>query len=114
MEEAESKALREAVATRRRRASSSLARVELARTLRRLGREPREGRQAIRSLSLIALTDDVLDLASDLEPSVLRSLDALHLASALSIGDGVDAFLTYDQRLARAAELAGLDVETPC
>lgn len=44
---------------------------------------------------------------------VLRSLDAIHLASALSMGSELDALITYDVRLADAARAAGLTVVTP-
>jgi predicted nucleic acid-binding protein len=46
-------------------------------------------------------------------PPRLRSLDAIHLASALAIGDYPEAFVTYDERLADAARAVGLKVLTP-
>jgi len=46
-------------------------------------------------------------------PAGLRSLDAIHLASALTLGDELDAFVTYDARQADAARAAGLTVESP-
>jgi predicted nucleic acid-binding protein len=51
--------------------------------------------------------------AAMLESHLLRSLDALHLSAALEIGDELDAVLTYDQRLADAAQALGIDVVAP-
>ncbi|MFT5202590.1 MAG: prevent-host-death family protein [Candidatus Aldehydirespiratoraceae bacterium] len=49
-----------------------------------------------------------------LDPSVLRSLDALHLATALDLGDDPEGLVTYDDRLADAAEANGVAVVSPC
>lgn len=43
----------------------------------------------------------------------LRTLDAIHLASALSLADELDAFVTYDDRLTATARSAGLMVAAP-
>lgn len=51
--------------------------------------------------------------AGDLAPFSLRTLDAIHLASALARGPELDAFLTYDDRLAEAARSLGLPVVRP-
>lgn len=113
MDEAESQALRSTTTGWERLAASALSRVELARTLRRLGVEAARGRQALLSLSLIPITDQVLGAASVLGPPVLRSLDAIHLASAALIGDDLDAFVSYDERLLGAAAEAGLPALAP-
>ena len=55
----------------------------------------------------------VQTLAGTIGPPRLRSLDAIHLASALSIGDYPEAFVTYDERLADAARAVGLNVLMP-
>ena len=52
-------------------------------------------------------------IAAALDPVALRSLDAVHLASAMSIGDDLDAMITYDVRLADAARAVGLIVVAP-
>ena len=65
------------------------------------------------AMNLLAVDDDLLDAAALLEPQTLRSLDAVHLASALSIGDALVAVVTYDRRLADAARGAGLAVLSP-
>jgi hypothetical protein len=48
-----------------------------------------------------------------LEPDLLRSLDALHLAAALEIGDELEAMVTYDHRLAQDAQTLGISVVAP-
>jgi hypothetical protein len=64
-------------------------------------------------VDLVPITRDLLETAADLGPPSLRSLDALHLATALSLGSALDAFVVYDERLARAATEAGLPVVAP-
>jgi predicted nucleic acid-binding protein len=73
-------------------------------------------RRAARVLGAVAqlrIDEPVLAVASTLRDPLLRTLDAIHLASALSIGDVPEAFVTYDRRLARAAARAKLTVVTP-
>lgn len=70
-------------------------------------------RRRIASVRLVALTDDVLECAGALAPAGLRSLDALHLATALQFGSEVTDFVTYDRLLAAAASAAGVSVVTP-
>jgi hypothetical protein len=55
----------------------------------------------------------VLERAAELDPTSLRSLEVIHLASALSIQDDVEAMVVYDERLAAAAEQTGLAVTSP-
>jgi len=64
-------------------------------------------------LHLIRLDEPLLDRAADLDPTELRSLDAIHLAAALSVGPDLGVFVTYDERLAQAAEASGLIVDAP-
>lgn len=64
-------------------------------------------------VSTIEISDAVVETASRLPDPALRSLDAIHLATALSIGDDIDAVLTYDDRLAAAAASHGLTVARP-
>jgi len=64
-------------------------------------------------VALLPLDDAILDAATALRPTGLRSVDALHLATALSIRDEIGAFVTYDERLAVAATEHGLSVATP-
>lgn len=96
--------------------SSEIARVEVLRAIRRSGgkREMLErGREVIRRVGLLRVDGRVLDLAAEVEPADLRTLDAIHLASALVLGETLGAFVTYDRRLVAAAEQAGLGVQSP-
>jgi predicted nucleic acid-binding protein len=67
----------------------------------------------LEGVELLAIDEEVLSRASVLGPPVMRSLDAIHLASALTLGRELDAVVTYDRRLASAAEQVGLRVESP-
>ncbi|MDQ6771926.1 MAG: PIN domain-containing protein [Candidatus Dormibacteraeota bacterium] len=62
---------------------------------------------------LIASDDRLRRTAARLRPPELRSLDAIHLASALRVRDRIEAVVAYDRRLASAAREADLDVVTP-
>ena len=70
-------------------------------------------REVVRAVHLLAVDARVLDHAADLEPRGLRTLEAIHLASALSIRDDLEAMVVYDKQLAAAAEAAGLKVLSP-
>lgn len=93
--------------------SSGLLRVELHRTLARLYVEHSVHELADQLLGELYLhpVDAVLQRAATLDGD-LRSLDALHLATALT-ADPPPTLVTYDQRLADAATRAGLNVATP-
>lgn len=113
--EPESAALQKALARWPDQVSATLLRTEAIRALRRAGMPDRVGsaRRLMRGLTLVRIDEPMLDTAADLEPAHLRSLDAIHLAAALSVGPDLGAFLTYDARLAAAAVDAGLVVEAP-
>lgn len=115
VEEPESWALADALAGDQL-ISSEICRVELGRVLRRLGLgqgAERLVRGVVERIELLRLDDQILDRAGELGPNDLRTLDAIHLASALAIGRELDAVVTYDRRLAAAAEGAGFAVLTP-
>ncbi len=97
------------------RASSTLLRTEAVRALRRSGNDDLLGtaRRLFAAMQLIRLDEPLLDRAGDLGPTELRSLDAVHLAAALSIGSDMGALFTYDSRLREAAIAQGLDVLSP-
>jgi predicted nucleic acid-binding protein len=106
--------LRRALAEWEGYVSSTLLAVEAIRACARYGHDyAREARTWLEGIALLGMDDPVLGEASSLAPPALRSLDALHLATALSIRDDLGAFLTYDQRLAEAAEAHGLPVAMP-
>lgn len=113
--EAETTALRRRLKGLPRRASSALLRVELLRTIRR-ARLPRlmEGaRRQLASIDLIRLDDDLLERAAEIEPFSVRSLDAIHLATALGLGNDLAAVVTYDARMSAAARALGLPIIAP-
>ena len=92
---------------------SSLVRVEVVRAVAADGPEAvARARQIFNELSLIQLTYGLLDTAANLA-APLRSLDAIHLASAMRLGSSLRAFVAYDRRLLAAAEQAGLPVVAP-
>lgn len=94
--------------------SSALLAVEAIRACARYGSEYAiQARSWLEGLALLPLDDAVLDVATSLVPAGLRSLDALHLATALSIREEVGVLVTYDQRLATAADDMGLRVLQP-
>ena len=98
------------------RVSSALAEVEVHRALRRINAPAAQHTRAaaiLDGLVLLRLDDAVLAKAGSIEGRELRSLDAIHLAAALTLGDDPEAFITYDARLARAAERLRLRVAHP-
>ena len=98
------------------RISSVLLPIECRRTVLRAGNPPgvtAKLEQELARVSTIRLDEPVQKLAAIIGPPRLRPLDAIHLASALSIGDYPEAFVTYDERLAAAARAAGLSVIAP-
>ena len=70
-------------------------------------------REVAASVTLIRLDDPLYDLAADLEPASLRTLDAVHLAAALSVGEDLAGVVTYDARMEAAALALQLHVEAP-
>jgi predicted nucleic acid-binding protein len=114
--EPESEALRELLSSREDLVSSAVAVVEVVRAARRASDSPEiadRARRVVRALHLLAVDLRLLESAAELEPVSMRSLDAIHLASALSLKDELEAVVVYDQRLAAAAESVGLPVLTP-
>lgn len=67
----------------------------------------------LEGIILIRFDEALLRLATHIGPPFLRSLEAIHLAAALSIGDYPEAFITYDDRLAAAARKLKLHVIQP-
>jgi len=112
--EPESPALRRFLGEEPERASCSLARVEVLRAVRGHGAAAlTRGRRLLQRLNLVTIDDDLLEAAAALDPRVLRSLDAIHLAAAQVFGDDLTAIVTYDRRMAAAAGLMDLAVAAP-
>lgn len=99
-----------------RRVTSVIAQIESLRAVRKRALGPAaEGQmEAVwRGLTWIVLSAEVRRAAGQLGPPELRSLDAIHLASALEIGPDLGGMITYDARLAAAARAAGITVWAP-
>lgn len=113
--EGESVALRTRLRRWPDRASATLLRTETVRALRRSGNDDLVGkaRRLFGAIRLVRLDEPLLDRAGELGAAELRSLDAIHLAAALSIGPDLGVLFTYDGRLREAALSQGLDVESP-
>ncbi len=113
--EAESAVLREwMLAGPVRLATSDLTRTELLRAVRRAAPQAAgAARNVLSRLLLIAASAEILDETARLDPVELRSLDAVHLASALALVDDLEGVVTYDERLGEAARALGLRVIAP-
>lgn len=116
--EIETDALRDHLSRYSGHATSRLAAVELPRALARRGSASVSvGSDTVAAtlegLTVLELDAAIAETAASLAPPSLRSLDAIHLASALSMGSELDAVITYDLRLADVARAAGLIVVAP-
>jgi len=94
--------------------SSALLGVEAVLACRRLGQSVADSAEAsLSDIALIPMDDQVLALARRLDPSEMRSLDAIPLATTLSVSTDLGALFSYDDRLTAAATAAGLRVLAP-
>lgn len=94
--------------------SSILLSVEGRRAARRYGPLASiRANAALTTVTLLALDQPIVEIAANLEPAELRSLDALHLATMLSLGDDVERMYCYDSRLTSAARTLGIEVAEP-
>jgi predicted nucleic acid-binding protein len=113
--EAETAALRTWLQeTDRTPVSCDLARTELIRAVRRVAPDRVvQARAVLDSITLIQLATATFEEAGRLDPALLRTLDAVHLAAALELGDDMESIVTYDERLAEAAQNNGVPVTAP-
>jgi uncharacterized protein len=112
--ERESDALLEYLAQPLEAVTSSISLTEVMRALQRHGsHEDDDPEGLLEAFAVLDLTPGICRAAGALWPVALRSLDALHLATALSIGDPALELVTYDGRLARAAAGHGVVVAHP-
>jgi len=97
------------------RVTSALSRAEVVRAVARGGPDAiAHARRQLARVNHVALDRELLDDAATLAPgATLRSLDAVHLASARSIGSDLRMVITYDQRMRDAALALGIAVDAP-
>lgn len=114
-EEPETSALAEFLDAWPTRTSSSLASVEVLRTAQLVDDAvvTRHARDVLAGVHLIRPDDALFAAAARLEPAPLRTLDAIHLATALSLGSELAGMVVYDQRLTAAARRAHITVWAP-
>ncbi len=113
--EAETSALLSFLAAWPHRVTSALTRVEVLRAVKRIDAGPAVRTRATRVLARVALIridDAVLAASARIAPPDLRTLDAIHIATARSL-DGLAGIVTYDARLSRAASGARFRVWSP-
>lgn len=109
-----SAALRRLLRRHQDRVSSALAIVEVMRAVRGHGRAVQDrARKVLARIRLLSIDHAVLDEAAALDAAVVRSLDAIHLASARALGSDLDSVVTYDRRMTDAAAILGLRVRSP-
>ena len=114
-EEPETSGLADFLAAWPTRTSSSLASLEVLRTAQLVDglAVARHARHMLAHVHLIRPDDVLLAAATRLEPASLRALDAIHLATALSLGSELAGMVAYDRRLAAAARRAHVTVWAP-
>lgn len=94
--------------------SCDLARTELMRAVRRVAPDLAvAAHEVLDSLTLLRVGTQVFDAAARLVPESLHTLDAVHLAAALALGDDLEAVVTYDERLAEVCRVNGVAVLAP-
>jgi predicted nucleic acid-binding protein len=112
--EPESEALRRYLRRRKPYLSSALARTEVARALLPFGAEAvRRGVEVLSRIDLVRVNDTVLQAAGALLPEELRTLDAIHLATAGQLGHDLARVVTYDERMTATAKAIGFKVIAP-
>ena len=112
--EPESLALRRYLRRRSPLVSSTLARTEVLRALLPAGDVAiARGRAVLQRIDLVRVNDRILNAAGVLRPPHLRSLDAIHLATAQELRDDLTALVTYDDRMVTAAKHLGYRIVQP-
>jgi predicted nucleic acid-binding protein len=113
--ERETEAFRAALADWPVQVASEIIRVEAVCTARRLGGEDvlRRAGATLERISLIPLTPDIIELATEAHTPPLRAMDAIHLATALSMREDLGAMFVYDSDLLAAATAHGLNPLAP-
>ncbi len=114
LDENESPALRRFLSDHSTLITSTITRVELTRAIRRAApSQLSAAHRRMDSLVFLHLTESLLDSAGMVGAVALRTLDAIHLASALTVRSELDALVAYDKRLLDAASALGLPTACP-
>ena len=92
--------------------TSTIGFIETVRTLDRVGSYPTAMQDLLASFTEILVTDEIRDAAGNL-PGGIRTLDAIHVASAQAIGDALAYLVTYDKRTFDIAHSVGIPVAAP-
>jgi predicted nucleic acid-binding protein len=112
--EVESRALRQYLRRKAPLVTSALARTEVARALSPFGAAAlARGEDVLSRLDVARVNDRILRNAGAMIPAELRSLDAIHLATAVALGADLARVCTYDERMADAAAGLGITVVAP-
>lgn len=112
--EPESAALRRFLRRKHPLVSSALARTEVIRALLPFGTDAvQRGHDVLGRIDLLRINDRILQIAGELQPTELRSLDAIHLASAQEFGAELRHVVTYDERMIDSARMLGLKTASP-
>lgn len=112
VDEPDSSAMRRWYIENERVVSSRIGLVEARRAANRRDHDPAHQDAILETVEIFEFDVDVGDRAAAVGPTSLKTLDAIHLATALAI-PGLGAFVTYDDRLAQAARAVGLPVVRP-
>lgn len=114
VEEPESVALRRYLRGRRPLVSSALVRTEVKRAVLPLGGLVlRRVDDVLRRIDLVRINNSVLNAAGMMKPDEIRSLDSMHLATAALFETTLGGLITYDVRMATAAQALGWTVSAP-
>ena len=93
---------------------SELARTEVSRAIARVDSNLNKQFNIIATrFGVIRVSTQVLTIAAVLSPTTLRTLDAIHLASCVILGDDLTGFVNYDNAQASAASTNSIEVITP-
>jgi predicted nucleic acid-binding protein len=93
--------------------TSRVGHVETVRAASRRGHDPVRRDRVLAGVEVYELDAGVAGVAAGLQPVLLRTLDAIHIATALALGPELNAFVTYDERMAEVARAVGLPVVRP-
>lgn len=94
-------------------ATSRIGIIETRRAVARRPHDPVHLDRVLSGIEVISVTTRLGERAASIAPANVRTLDAIHLATALGIGTNLTSFVTYDDRMAAAARDLGLPVVSP-